>query len=1086
MNFKTTKVKTVRNTRNNLKKKRKYVKRKKKSNFLKNFIIYSFLGLIFVGLIWLWVIYEQYIRPLPSIDTLSEYTQPEASIIYDKNWEELYTLYTSEKRTYVPYSEISQDIIHWIVAIEDQTFFENEWVDFKWIFRAVFNKVTWKADVIKWTSTISQQLIKNVFLSNERSYERKIKEAYLSFELNKKYSKEKILELYLNKLWYWSNAFWIEQATKTFFWKSAKDVDLLEASIVTSIPKGPTYYSPYNHYDRLVWYPYKYHADTPEEKEKIITPKQYSENKEIYNKFMEIFNNLKGKRISGTEFVLCWIEKKYYKKPSSVDNSWCIVIPYNNLVNFLNNIKIKWADISDKEEYADIIIEYEAGRKDSVLWRMLADNYITFEDYINAIKQWFWYEFKVYRENIKYPHFVFYVKEYLENKYWKEFIEKWWLKIYTTIDKDLQDKAEEIAKAQIEKNAQKFDVHNAWIISLDNQTGQILTMVWSWNYYDDEHDGQVNVITRQRQPGSSFKPIVYALWLKNYKAWSKTPIYDLKTDFWANYEPDNFDGKFMWKMDISTALNHSRNIPAIKMFFLAWWETNIVNFANSLWIKSLKHWKGYGAPLALWTWEATPLEMAQAYSVFANWWYKKEITPIIKIVDSRWNVIEKFRQTAWKLVIEPAMAYLMNTILSTTSDRPAFWNTYLSLNSRKAAAKTWTSNKIDTKWPIWKDWKRPILPRDLWTIWYTPQITTIVWTWNINGQWANKKWNWLEASGPIWKSFMEEAHKDLPKLKWTKPSWIISTTISSISGLLAGENYDSTFTTNSLFMQGNTPSKYDNSLKQVKVDALCDGLVTENTPAGAIKTGYYIKLQTIDPSKTKWNEALTSWINSWKAQEKFKDFNNLITKFSYETCYRDPTALKNANVNLSTNIKNEHLFVKWKNYMELSYDSYNPLQYIKIYLNNILIKTIENPWKAWIKNDYINIPDSFNWKATLKIEAIDNIYVAKTLTRIVWVLWKDITPPSIIVTNPVDSDKAIYPDQFFNLRAKIDDISEIRSVNVYLDWKPLKLWLKTRDLVLPINEDKKLKVWEYEIKIEAVDYSYNRSNKIIKLKVIEK
>jgi len=1078
MNFKKTKVKKIRRTR-------KYIKKKKKTNFLKNFILYWLLGFLFISLIWTWVIYEKYIRPLPPIETLGEFTQPEASIIYDKDGKELYTLYTSEKRTFVPYEAMSKHIIHWIIAIEDQTFFENEWIDFKWIFRAVFNKVTWKADTIKWTSTISQQLIKNVFLSNERSYERKIKEAYLSYQMNKKYSKEKILELYLNKLWYWSNAFGIEQATKTFFGKSAKDVSVLEASIVTSIPKGPTYYSPYNHYDRLVWYPYKYHSKSPDEKEKIITPKEYAENKEIYNKFMELFDWLKAKRISETELILCWIDKNAYKKPQNLDDS-CLVLPYNNLVNFLNDIKIKWTDLGDKEEFADLTVEYEAGRKDSVLWRMLADNYITFSEYITAIKEGFWYEFKVYKENIKYPHFVFYVREYLENKYWKEFIDKWWLKIYTSIDKDLQDKAEEIVKTQMEKNKTKFEVHNAWVISIDNKTGQILTMIWSGDYYDDEHDGQVNVITRQRQPGSSFKPIVYALWLKNSKVWSKTPIYDLKTDFWANYKPDNFDGKFMWRMNLTNALNNSRNIPAIKMFFMAWGETNIVNFAKSLWIESLKHGKGYWAPLALWTWEATPLEMAQAYSVFANMWYKKEITPIVKIVDSRWNVIEKYRQTSGKLVIEPALAYIMNSMLSSTGDRPAFWNNYLSLNGRQAAAKTWTSNKVDTKGRPDKDGKKPILPRDLWTVGYTPQITTVVWSGNINGQWANKKWNGLEASGPIWKNFMEEAHKKLPKLKWTNTAWAKSASISSISWLLAPENYNSSFVNTSLYMPWNAPTSYDNSLKQVKVDALCNGIVTDDTPSWAIKTGYYVKFRTIDPSKTKWNEALTEWINSGKAQEDFKDFSNIITKYNYESCSRSATAVSNAKINLSTNVAQQYLFTKWKNYIELSYDSYNSLKEINIYISGQLLKKISNPGKAGVKTEYIEIPESLSGKTVFKIEAIDNIYFTKTINKTVGILGKDITPPTITITNPVDGDKAIYPDQYFNLRAKISDSSEIRSVNIYLNGKPLKLWLKTRDLVFPINEDKKLEVWEYDLKVEALDYSFNRWSKTIKLKVIAK
>lgn len=119
------------------------------------------------------------------------------------------------------------------------------------------------------------------------------------------------------------------------------------------------------------------------------------------------------KRISQTEVILCWINKEYYKNPNDIDDT-CLVLPYNDLTIFLNNLRIDWTSISDAEDFADVTVEYEAGRKDSVLWRMLADNYITFTDYIEALKEWLWYEFKVYREDMKYPHFVFYVREYLE------------------------------------------------------------------------------------------------------------------------------------------------------------------------------------------------------------------------------------------------------------------------------------------------------------------------------------------------------------------------------------------------------------------------------------------------------------------------------------------------------------------------------------------------------------------------------------------------------------------------------------------------------------------------------------------------
>ena len=190
-------------------------------------------------LLFLGIVYLFFLRSLPPITDIENLTLPESSVIRDKDGNELYSIFSEKdgKRTFVPLSDVSQNVIDALVSAEDKTFFENQGIDFRSLVRSVSNYVFGKTETIKGTSTISQQLIKNTFLNNERSVSRKIKEAYLSYRLNSEYSKEKILELYLNKISYGHNASGVEEASKTFFGKSVKEVGVLGSTILASLPK---------------------------------------------------------------------------------------------------------------------------------------------------------------------------------------------------------------------------------------------------------------------------------------------------------------------------------------------------------------------------------------------------------------------------------------------------------------------------------------------------------------------------------------------------------------------------------------------------------------------------------------------------------------------------------------------------------------------------------------------------------------------------------------------------------------------------------------------------------------------------------
>lgn len=1051
--------------------KKKYSKKKNvgASYFVKFILYIAFFATIF-AIIWFVVLYAKYIKPLPPVDQLETMDIPEASIIYDSEWNELYTFYGEEKRSYVNYEHISQNMINAIVAWEDQNFFENKWVDLYRMWWAIVNYITWKEENIKWTSTISQQLIRNTLIWNERKIERKIKEIYLSYKMNTKLSKTKIMELYLNKISFWSNAYGIEQAAKTFFWKSSKDLDILESSILASLPKWPTFYSPYRHYNRTVGAPYSYNIENPEEVTNIITQKDRVINATWIETLRNLIVALKWKRVNHKELVLCGIIEENYKTSINLDNDGCKIFKYSDLLWVLNNFIIKWETTH---------IEYQTWRKDYILWAMLQENYITFDEYKEALLSSIWFEFKAYVENIKYPHFVFYVKDFLVAKYGQDLIEQWGLKIFTSLEPQLQDKAEEIVKAQIVQNSAAYGANNAALISIDNRTWNIVTMVWWWDYYDTENKWNVNITTSALQPWSSFKPFVYALAIDKNPIGTKTPVYDVKTTFPGSpsYTPSNFDGKFKGKMTLTAALNQSRNIPAIKMYYLAWGQSSIVDFVNIIGGKSLKAGQ-YWPSLSLGTGLMTPLDMAISYSTFANMGKKKDITPIRKIEDSKWNIIEEntSETNSWEQVIDASLAYIMNFMLSDTTARPTFWNNFLALSDRKVAAKTWTST-----FQYKENGKEFKFPRNLWTAWYTPQYTTVVWSWNTDWKPLNSKWNGLEWAGPVFKKFMEYIHTWEEIQNWSQPEWVKQANISSLSWFLPSKSTQSWYIISSLFK--NVPNKYDNSFTAVQYDALCQWAVTEKTPEWAIKTWVFIALNSLKPDLPSWENPVQAWWKDGGFSAIAGDNEwNIITSV-WPACI-ERVNYSDSNIELWTSLKNWDVVSPWSNSIEIGYRNINPIRQIELYVNGVLAQTIDTELSSeWVVRPSFYVLANAT-SIQLRVSAIDTLYYAQDKT-VSLNIEKDTLAPSISIINPSDSSISIYERDSFNLRATINESSNLRTVNIYLDGTILASWLTAKDIVYPINANGNLTPWTYNITIEAIDQAFNKGTKNVRVKVLE-
>ncbi len=710
---------------------------------------------------------------------------------------------------------------------------------------------------------------------------------------------------------------------------------------------------------------------------------------------------------------------------------------------------------------------------------MLEDGKITAEEWKGAVVGGIDFQFRRASENIRFPHFVFYVKDYLEAKFGKDFEAQGGLKIYTTIDPVLQEKAEDVVKKQVATNRDKYGAKSAALVSMDNRTGQILAMVGGPDYFDETNGGNVNMVTAKRQPGSSFKPIVYALAISKEAISPDTPVYDVETKF-GKWDPDNYDRKFMGKMKIRTALDYSRNIPAIKMFSVAGGEESVVKFARSLGILSLREDGMYGAPLAIGTGELKPLELMEAYSVFANGGWKKDVTPILRIEDRKGNVIDRYVEKNGSYVFSDAASYILSVILSDASSRPSsFWNNVLTLKDRPVAAKTGTSNKDVS---VGKEKK--ILPRDLWTAGYTPQITTVVWAGNVDGTETKGTCDGLNCAAPIWHDFMEFAHANLPKESFKKPESVYSATISAISGKLASQKTPEKYRVSSIFAV--KPTQYENSMEEIEVDSLCNGKVTKATPPDAVKKGYVVNIDPIVESYQKeWLPAVRSWAASEAGASYFLEAGgNIVSNYRDEICERPGKGT--SSVRVSSNLSDGVVRPLGPNLVEVSYESQYAVAKLKFLRDGELFKEVAiegEKTSGTYRNAQFDFGSEFLGEHTLSVVAVDRYgYSGKTDATVRFATDNDL--PVISVQNPPDGSVSVYQDQFFNLRFAVADSGEIVANNLYLDGKLWKILGAGNDFTVAVNEAKDFAVGSYLLEIESTDSRRGKSKVEVKLEVL--
>ncbi|MFA5651744.1 MAG: PBP1A family penicillin-binding protein [Candidatus Paceibacterota bacterium] len=427
-------------------------------------------------------------------------------------------------------------------------------------------------------------------------------------------------------------------------------------------------------------------------------------------------------------------------------------------------------------------------RQKLILSKMLENKFITQEEYDKAIKEVIAF-LPQEKYGIKAPHFVEFIKQYLVDKYGEDAVQQKGFKIITTLDYDLQVKAEEITKRKALENKIEFDAENASVVAIDPKTGQILAMVGSRDYFDKEIDGNFNVaIARNRQPGSTFKPFVYATaFLKGYTP--DTVVFDLPTEFQttctpeglpidptavissstACYMPEDYDNQYVGPISLRNALAQSRNIPAIKTLYLAGIKDSIET-ATSMGVKGLKDSNQYGLTLVVGGAEVSLLDMTSAYGVFANDGIRNPYTGILSVEDLQGNVLETFTQNP-QTVLNPNIAETISDVLSDVIAKiPAYGiNSPLFFHGKQVASKTGTTDNY----------------KDVWTIGYTPEIVVGAWAGNNSGKPMVKKVAGTILA-PLWHEVMAAALASTTGETFIKPTEIDQTIKPVLRGIWQG------------------------------------------------------------------------------------------------------------------------------------------------------------------------------------------------------------------------------------------------------------------------------------------------------------
>ncbi len=586
---------------------------------------------------------------LPNVSDPETLLASQSIVIADREDRELYRFFQEEDRTSLAAQEIPKHMADAIVAIEDKRFFSRfGCIDGRALLRAALANIgNYKS---QGASTITQQLARKAFLSNEKTIDRKVREIILACQLEATLSKEDILSLYLNWTSFGGNIGGVQQAAIRYFGIDAADLTIAQSAILAALPQRPSYFSPYG--------PHR------------------------------------------TELL---------------------------------------------------------ARAQIVLRSMERQSMLTQKEYAEAAAQLNTVTFLIQRNPIDAPHFVLAIRAFLEDRMLHDdsFNTLSGITVKTTLNSALQLTAQQTVTAHLDDLKTHFGAHNISLVAIDPRSGEILAYVGNGDFFDDLHGGQIDMARRPRQTGSAIKPLIYSmLFEKDYTPNSfigDTPL-DPRI-----YKP--LSSGYYGRMTIRNALGRSRNTPAIRAFYGAGGEDTVLNFFESIGMRSPKERKQhaqetnpqfrYAWSLALGAGEATLLEMVEAYTVLASHGVHRSLTGIKEIVDQKNAVIYTPTQTS-KQIISTQSADMITDILSDELAREPLWRTWMHLPG--TALKTGTGSicrrrRKDTSCA-------EVLPNNAWAIGYTDTLLVGVWVGNADNAPLKENSSALDIAVPIWKEFM--------------------------------------------------------------------------------------------------------------------------------------------------------------------------------------------------------------------------------------------------------------------------------------------------------------------------------------------
>lgn len=704
------------------------------------------VGLIVVGVVGVYIVLA---ASLPSADELQASHLEQSTKIYDKNGGLLSEVFDPQggRRTNITPDKIPNDLKQATIATEDQSFYTNPGVDWRGITRAVY--YDWRYHkIVTGGSTITQQLVKNMLLTPEPTFQRKIREAMLALEVTRRYPKDQILAMYLNSNYYGNLSYGVQAASQSYFHKDVDKLDLAEASLLAGLPQSPATYDPCSNPEAAL--------TRQREVLTLMASQGFVDSKAIEAASSEMSTRLQD--------------------PSFASQS-C-----------------------------------------------------------------------TFKENPTAPHFVDYVREQLEEQYGTAVVYKGGLQVYTSFDPTIQKIVQDEAKKQVAA-LKGHNVSSAAVVVANPQTGEILAMLGSVDFFDKSIDGQVNVATSLRQPGSSIKPVNYVTAFE--KGWTPaTPILDISTTFpgYPAYTPVDYDGKEHGIVNPRVALGNSLNIPAVKTLYFVT-VPGMIATAQELGINTFTDPSRYGLALTLGGGEVKLVELTGAYAVFANAGKRAPLTPYHKIVDAQGQTVFDVSQQSSQQVLDPRYAYLITNILSDNNARTMEFGANSPLKtSRPSFAKTGTTTDF----------------RDNWTLGGTPDLVIGVWVGNPRNE-AMQDVTGISGAAPIWHNVLERVYAEDDQFKaiaphdFPAPQGLVSATVCNESGMVPTALCPPDHRHNEIFLSEQAPHSQDNVWVRVKIDKTNNLLANDRCPAAIVEEKVFEKMPQ-DPVLPY--EKVVAWANA--------------------------------------------------------------------------------------------------------------------------------------------------------------------------------------------------------------------------------